>query len=371
MVQTDRRDGPTLASDRQALQRPEWAEFIMHVMTRRRLNRFNLVDLYLSYADTVPASPQMTYALNRADREYARRILGAHRSGRLIGIQLGSRHQDRQWPVKQFAELGRRLLRDRDSELVLTGANTEAPLGQEFLNCLADDAGTSNRVRNLMGKTSLPELAGVLANLDLLVTTDTGTMHLAAAMETPILALFMGPALVHETGPYGKGHTIIQVNKPCSPCTEGKSQCPDVACRDILKPDLVTAVAESILRGRPEYFGLENAKKLLGEESGYPDSGIQVWTSKPDDFGMTYQPLAPWPLDRETISALALRERGRRILRPGYQTNRQSLANELSRYLCPVDDISDALAALEKIADPAVRGMIPQKPLPHLNAAAM
>jgi ADP-heptose:LPS heptosyltransferase len=366
MVQTPRRDGPTLAGDRRSLTRPAWADFIMQVMTRRRLNRFNLVDLYLTYADVVPAAPQMTYTLNRADREAAQRMLGEGRARRLVGFQLGSRHQDRQWPVKQFAELGRRLLQDRDMELVLTGADVETPLGNEFLDHLADETGKLSRVRNLIGKTTLPELAGVLANLDLLVTTDTGTMHLASAMETPILALFMGPALVHETGPYGAGHTVIQVNTPCSPCTEGKSQCPAVLCRDILEPGSVAAVAESILQGRPGRFGPENARKFNNE-----DCNIQVWTSEMDDFGVAYHPLTPWPLDRETISALALRERGRRIMRPGYRTDRQRLANELSKYLCPVDDVSDALSALEKIADPAVRGMIPQKPVPSMNAAVM
>ena len=361
MVQSKRKDGPTLARDRQSLHFPEWAEFIMKIMTRRRLNRFNLVDLYLTYADAVPTSPRMIYSVERADLDAAKHLLGNERTHRLIGFQLGSRHQDRQWPVKRFAELGRRLLEDRDVELVLLGTDNEKPLGKEFRARLADDAGKASRVRNLMGKTSLPELAGVLTNLDLLITTDTGTMHLAAAVETPILALFMGPALVHETGPYGPGHTIIQVNTRCSPCTEGKSRCPALACRDLLNADPAADVAEWILQGRLSRFGLKNAT----------NSCIQVWTSEMDGFGVTYHPLVPWPLDRETISAMALRERGRRILRPGYRTDRQDLAKELSRYLSPADDISDALAALEKIADPAVRGLIPQKPLPPLKAAAV
>ena len=366
MAPATRREGPTLAPDRRNLNRPQWADFIMQVMTRRRLNRFNLVDLYLSYADSFPTEPRLVFSLERADREAAQRLLAPSHAHRRIGLQLGSRHPDRQWPVKQFAALSRKLLEDNETELVLLGTANEAHMGTELKKNLADDAAKLARVRDLMGKTGLAELAGVLSRLDLLITTDTGTMHLAAAMETPILALFMGPALVHETGPYGPGHTVIQVNASCSPCTEGKSRCPAKACRDFLEPTLVVDVADWVLKQCSDHIGLKNATDFI-----VADGNVQVWTSTMDGFGVVYHPLSPWPLDRETLQAIALRERGRSIIRPGYRTDRQYLASELAAYMQPVEDITVELKNLEKIADPAVRGLIPQSPMPRLKAVAM
>lgn len=366
MATAPRREGPTLAPDRRNLNLPRWADFVMQVMTRRRLNRFNLVDLYLAYADSAPAEPRLVFSLERADREAAQRLLGPSHDHRRIGLQLGSRHPDRQWPVTQFAALSRKLLEDNQTELVLLGTANEAHMGAKLKEHLANNAAKPTRVRDLMGKTGLAELAGVLSGLDLLITTDTGTMHLASAVETPILALFMGPALVHETGPYGPGHTVIQVNAPCSPCTEGNSRCPAKACRDLLEPALVADAADGILKRRPSHVGLKNATGF-----NVRDSHIQVWTSTMDGFGVVYRPLSPWPLDRETVQAMALRERGRRIIRPGYRTDRQDLARELAAYTQPEEDISLELKDLEKIADPAVRGLIPQNPMPRLKAAAM
>ena len=52
---------------------------------------------------------------------------------------------------------------------------------------------------------------------------DTGTLHLAAALGTRVVGLYMGTASCHETGPYGDGHYVLQAYAPCSPCNEGMS----------------------------------------------------------------------------------------------------------------------------------------------------
>ena len=72
-------------------------------------------------------------------------------------------------------------------------------------------------ILNLAGRTSLAELAALLRNARLAVTTDTGPMHLACALGTPVVALF-GPTAPWRTGPIGLGHVAVRLALPCSPC---------------------------------------------------------------------------------------------------------------------------------------------------------
>jgi heptosyltransferase-1 len=101
---------------------------------------------------------------------------------------------------------------------------------------------------NLAGRTSLAELAGVLRRAQLAVTTDTGAMHLAAALGTPVVALF-GPTAPWRTGPFGPGHQVVRLGLPCSPCF--KRQCPAPRCLHELFPDMVKTACEKILSARP------------------------------------------------------------------------------------------------------------------------
>ena len=81
-----------------------------------------------------------------------------------------------------------------------------------------------NEVKNLAGKTKLSELACLIAKSDLLVTTDSGPMHIACASEIPVVAI-MGPTAPWRTGPFGKDYSIVRHELLCSPCFN-RTECP-------------------------------------------------------------------------------------------------------------------------------------------------
>jgi len=104
---------------------------------------------------------------------------------------------------------------------------------------------------DVCGDVNLPALAAVLARLDLLVTGDTGPMHLAAAVGTPVVALF-GPSDPRKYGPGGGPHEVLRVDLPCSPC--GLVRMPPVRCRnrvpeclDSIGVDAVVAAARRLV----------------------------------------------------------------------------------------------------------------------------
>jgi ADP-heptose:LPS heptosyltransferase len=101
------------------------------------------------------------------------------------------------------------------------------------------------------GKTTMKELIALLRRLRLFITNDSGPMHLAAAVGTPVIVLF-GPTDPARTGPYGNGHTILRSGIPCSPCFSRR-------CRNIVTMECMTAI-------HPQQV-IESATKLLkGEE---------------------------------------------------------------------------------------------------------
>lgn len=161
------------------------------------------------------------------------RIFNKFRVGLCPGAEYGPA---KRWPLERF-----RAVMEQLSELhwVLLGTASEAPLGAKLVE------GFSGNVENKIGKTSLAELIETIQNLDLLLTNDTGTMHLAALFHIPTVALFGStePAL---TGPRGAGHRILRHQVECSPCF--LRECPiDFRCMLSISPEeVVQAVREQL-----------------------------------------------------------------------------------------------------------------------------
>jgi heptosyltransferase I len=113
--------------------------------------------------------------------------------------------------------------RSRDATIVLTGGPTDRAIVDEVRLAL-----TGLPVVDVVGRLDLVDLAAVLAELDVLVTGDTGPMHLAAAVQTPIVALF-GPSNPVRYGPVGTKSHVLRIDLPCSPC--GQVRLPPERCR--------------------------------------------------------------------------------------------------------------------------------------------
>ncbi|HSM61955.1 MAG TPA: glycosyltransferase family 9 protein [Longimicrobiales bacterium] len=137
-------------------------------------------------------------------------------AGPLVGFFPGSNAPARRWPPQRFAEVGKALASD-GARVVVMGAPAERELTAAVAREVpgAVDAG---------GSTDLPGLAALLSLCDLVVTNDTGPMHVAAAVGTPTVSLW-GPSDPDETAPPGVRHeTVSTGDLPCRPCL--KNVCP-------------------------------------------------------------------------------------------------------------------------------------------------
>lgn len=140
------------------------------------------------------------------------------------------------WDDEKFARLADLIKAKLDIEVVFTSSEKES----------IEKITTRMQAKavNLAGETTLIELAYLYQKALLLVTTDSGPMHLAAAVGTPVVALF-GPTDPQRTGPYGEGHTVIRTDLPCSPCL--RKECPTTKCMQDILPEQVLAVIEQKL----------------------------------------------------------------------------------------------------------------------------
>ncbi|AVD65293.1 glycosyltransferase family 9 protein [Serratia sp. CY49633] len=130
-----------------------------------------------------------------------------------IGFNMGASSKERCWPVEYFAELANKLItRHNNVEVVIIGSPADREIESIFMAHLATDV--QSRIVSYVGKTSLPQLVGVIDSLNVLLTGDTGPLHLAVALKVPTLSLFV-TAKPRFTGPYQNKeiHCVIDLSE--------------------------------------------------------------------------------------------------------------------------------------------------------------
>ena len=156
----------------------------------------------------------------------------------LIGMNPGATYGlAKCWHPARFGELGKKLSWEHKATFLLFGTKGEAPIVKEILDHMGP-AGI-----DLTGKTQLLQLAALLERCSLLVTNDTGTMHVATAVGTPVVAIF-GSTDPVTTGPWGEGHVVVRKEMHCSPCL--KRVCP--TGHQCMESITVEDVAEAVTR---------------------------------------------------------------------------------------------------------------------------
>lgn len=183
-------------------------------------------------------------AIEAATALWQRYNLGA---GSVVALNPGASHPVNRWSTASFAVLADLLQQDAHIRVVLIGGGGDRELADEIV------AQVVHPVVDLVGQTDISTTGAVLARCDVLVSGDTGPMHLATAVRTPVVALF-GAADPGRTGPVGAGHSVVQAAQlPCVPCSS--RTCANqryLACMEDITPVQVLQVvtAQLSLRAR-------------------------------------------------------------------------------------------------------------------------
>lgn len=207
-----------------------------------------LAPLGIPLSDTAPRLYVSEKELLQA-RELLRQH-GVSRESRMVGINPGATYGSAKcWLPERFREVTLKLLQDPDLFIVFFGDQGTASLVKEICQDLPP------RVINLAGLTSLRELSALIKLCNVLLTNDSGPMHIADAVGTPVVALFGSTSEV-VTGPYHAG-TVIHKHVDCSPCYQRR--CPiDFRCMKKIEADEVTKAIFRVLNSQKAHEPIRN-----------------------------------------------------------------------------------------------------------------
>ena len=157
-----------------------------------------------------------------------------------IGLCPGAEYGPaKRWLPERFAEAAAKITAQSSAQWILLGTKNDAAIGEQIAAAIGDHC------VNRIGQTTLDQLIDELRRCSLLLTNDTGTMHLAALLGVPVVAVF-GSTEPRLTGPLGNGHTILRHHVECSPCF--LRECPiDFRCMKAVTADEVAGAVLSML----------------------------------------------------------------------------------------------------------------------------
>ncbi|MEY4669777.1 MAG: hypothetical protein RL518_2476 [Pseudomonadota bacterium] len=212
----------------------------------RQYNSLNLVDVFRASADVDSHPRKLLINVEPDAKEYCEKLIETARfsnTGPLIAVQAGASQGKRQWSPARFVKMISILTQQHGARVVLTGAAKERAIIDPIV-----EGCKSENVISVAGRTSVPQLAAMLSLCDVLVTGDTGPMHISVAVGTPVVSMFLASAFGFETGPYSEGNIVLQPVIGCAPCNPNKP-CSKPECHDTITPELVAHLAMARVQG--------------------------------------------------------------------------------------------------------------------------
>jgi ADP-heptose:LPS heptosyltransferase len=236
--------GARSAWDGQSVIDNHWMAYFTDMHHFRAMNRFNLVDVYALGGSGVGAFAPLSVRVTASAKEWAGRFLAVSPDSpkQWIAVQAGASDVMKAWRPDYFGRTLAHVSSRWDGGIILIGTPAEQDTIAQVMRVYRESGGRCPLL-NAAGQTTLEQLVGLLAECRLLLTNDTGPMHLAVGVHIPVIDLSVGHVDFRETGPYGPGHWVVQPELDCAPC--GFDQvCAHQTCKDRLP---VTMVADVVL----------------------------------------------------------------------------------------------------------------------------
>ena len=258
----------------------EMISYIFSAVKNRKVSVLNLVDLYERTIKT--NKTQYKQHVNKIfldakknneehDGNKEPEVLKKYdieESDNIVSFAIGASTELKKWRYDYFAELAKMLLNgDTKTKVVLLGANYDVKAGGFIESIVANE-----RLINLTGKTSVSDLVYVVRRSNLLITHDTGTMHIGVAVGTKLIVIYTGNVGFLETGPYAENQLLVAPDIGCFPC-DFNLKCLNPVCQGLIKPEYIYDMSLMFLEKENGY-----AQKLYD----YKNSGIIPYLSRFD-----------------------------------------------------------------------------------------
>ena len=209
----------------------------------------------------------------------------------IIAFHIGASQSNKVWDINNYHQTMKRLLETKKFTVVLLGGYNEIYFKDFFTDI------NSDLFFNTIGQFPLNQLLVVLNSIDLLVTNDTGPMHLATALGKPIIDISLGPVSKWETGAYSNQVLVIEANLTCYPCNFNHD-CHHRQCQQVITPEIVLQAIDFMCHQK-EFFLSHDSFSLLSrlrsaKNEKYelrPFTSVKFYIGGWDQFGFhTFRP---------------------------------------------------------------------------------
>ena len=236
-----------------------WAEYVRTVAGARGHNRIHLADAFCGMCGVLP--PQHAPTMGVSPRPLPRDLEPIGRStGPWIGLLVGAGDPERVVPREVWSHFVHDCLESVPACRIVLVGQTQEQARAEWIQASLPPS-LVGRVWDTTGRLSLTELVTLLTRCQVVVGADTGPLHLAAAVGTPVIGWYFARARVHETGPYGEGHWVWQIDR--------------MAQDDQNIP-------------QPHFWPIDETRALISQASMPHCDGWSLWASHRDQWGAYY-----------------------------------------------------------------------------------
>ncbi len=267
------REGTIISND-------EMIAYIFSAVKNRKVSVLNLVDLYertiktnktqyKQHVNKIYLDTKKNDKEDNGNKEFeVLKKYGIEESDNIISFAIGASTELKKWRYDYFAELAKMFLNgDIKTKVVLLGANYDVKAGGFIESMVANE-----RLINLTGKTSVSDLVYVVRRSNLLITHDTGTMHIGVAVGAKLIVIYTGNVGFLETGPYAENQLLIAPDIGCFPC-DFNLKCLNPVCQGLIKPEYIYDMSLMLLKNETGY-----TEKLYK----YKNTGIVPYLSRFD-----------------------------------------------------------------------------------------
>ncbi len=254
-----------------------WLAYCVDMHQFRRFNRFNVADLFALGGSGFGSHQPIRFTVPSQAVEWARDRVAAYRTLGLplVAVHVTTSKTKKAWRPDYVGQTMAAFSRQTHCVFVLTGIASDAADVAVAVTAYRAAGGTSD-LCDLVGQTDVPQLSALLKECQLMLASDTGPMHLAVGVGTPVINISVGHVDFRETGPYGAGHWVVQPVLDCAPCDMAEA-CAHHRCKELVIPEQVAELARHVLGLVP-----------------FPEcgTGVRVYQSAIDADGLDLLPTA-------------------------------------------------------------------------------
>ncbi len=172
--------------------------------------------------------------------------LASNHQQKWIAFAPGARHTTKRWFIDRWCDLAKRIVSHSQHRIMILGDKVDKPLGDEIINRIGDNGW------NAAGQLSLSQSAAAVSHCQVLITHDSGLMHVAAARKVPVVAIFGPTVKAFGFYPFRVLYRVVERSLNCRPCsTKGSSRCPlgHFKCMQEITPEHVIGAFNDLIEG--------------------------------------------------------------------------------------------------------------------------